>query len=123
MRATVAATGHPEHTRHDRALDPPSSVRELSLGSVPLAPNKVVFHSEAGVGGAIAMHQCLAKLEDERVLGVDGKIHFAPNDEIPLRVILVSAVDRGVAAKGIARIESGPQPVVEGIADVSFKSG
>ena len=72
MRATVAATGHPEHTRHDRALDPPSSVRELSLGSVPLAPNKVVFNRETSVGCAIAVHQCPGKLEDERVLEIEG---------------------------------------------------
>jgi hypothetical protein len=69
------------------------------------------------------MYQCLGKLEDERVLGVEGKIQFAPNDEILLRGILVNAVDRGVTAKRIARIESGPELVAEGIADVSFKSG
>src|SRR5215472_14027619 len=90
------------------------ALRELALSSVPLAPDKVVFHSEAGVGGAIAMHQCRGKLEDERVLGIEGEIHFAPNDDILLRVILVSAVDRGVTAKRIARIESGPELVVEG---------
>jgi len=33
------------------------------------------------------MYQCLGKLEDERVLGIKGKIHFAANDEILLRVI------------------------------------
>src|SRR5215469_6398735 len=46
-----------------------------------------------------------------------------PMMKILLRVILVNTVDGGITAKRIARIESGQDLVVEGIADVSFKSG
>ena len=40
-----------------------------------------------------------------------------------MRIILVHAVDEGIATEGIARIKRGPEPVGEGIANVSFESG
>ena len=58
-----------------------------------------------------------------RVLGIKGNIHLASQSEILLRVVLVLAIDEGIAAEGVARIERGPEAGGEGIADVSFESG
>ena len=88
-----------------------------------LAPRVVVLHTEADKGRTILMHERLGELEDQRVLGVNIYIHLTAQDEVPLRIALIDAVDERIGAKGITRIKRGPDVTVKSIADVTFKPG
>src|SRR5262249_37699068 len=88
---------------------------------IALAPRVVVLHVKADHGWTVVVLDRLAKSKEERVPGVDGQIHLAAHDQVLLRVVLVDAVDKRTALEGGARVESGPEVVIERIADVSFE--
>src|SRR5205823_4793400 len=61
-------------------------------------PSQVVSHGGVGIGGAIFVNYGLCKLEDEGVLRIKGNIHLASQGEIPLRIVLIHAVNVGFAS-------------------------
>src|SRR5215467_9119157 len=100
--------------------DEVSSRRALSE---PLAPCVVVLHTKTDKGWTILVHQHLGEFEYQRVSGIQGQIHFAADDEVLLRIVLIDIVEERRAPKRVTRIQRSPEAVVKRIADVSFKTG
>ena len=90
---------------------------------VALAPTEDVFQTETSIGRAVFIYQRLGELEDEQVPRIYCNIHFASQSEILLCIVLVCAIDNGIAAEGVACIDGDPEVGGTRIADVSFESG
>ena len=97
--------------------------RSIAWLSVALAPTVRVLHGETGEGRSILMYQRFGKLENKRVSRIQRNIHLAAQREVPLRIVLVDAIDDGGAPKRIERINGSPRIGREQIANVSFPPG
>src|SRR5262249_48789621 len=91
----------------------PARAGRSALSPVGLAPRVVVLHAQAGNSRTVAMHQRLTEFDDQGVPRAHGYIHLGAQDEIVLWIVLISTVDKRRTAKGVARIERGPDVVVE----------
>ena len=67
--------------------------------SITFAPGVVVFHGEAGGRRTIFVHERFVEDENQCVPWIQGKIQFAAQAEVLLRIVLINPVEEGSAAK------------------------
>src|SRR5277367_5591850 len=92
---------------------------EATALPVALAPAVSVLHCEPGSWRAVFVHDFLGELENQQILGTQRNIQFATKNEILLHIVLVRAVNEGIAAERVTSIERSPHAGREGVADVS----